>query len=188
MKRKLFTILLCGIMTLGFVGCSNDNEQNENNNNEPSQEQELGSVQKETVNDLIAKYNTEIMDSGLGTPAYDDYMMVENGNYWFALTDDIIFYVTPVECSEDKMKDIVDFSAVRIDKEKFNEETITNYAKKLIKANNNDFSDEEMDALMQEAKKLKKDKLMANNGKGIFVGIYENDEFYEYQVKRIYEK
>lgn len=30
---------------------------------------------------MIAKFNTEIMDNGLNTPAYDDYLTVEDGSY-----------------------------------------------------------------------------------------------------------
>ncbi len=127
------------------------------------------------------------MDGGLGTPAYDNGMLIENNTYWFALTDDITFYVKPVECSEDKMKDIANLSAVRIDKKKYNEEIIVNYAKKLIKANNNAFTDEEINTFIKEAQEFKQDGKMSNNGKGISVGVFETDDFYEYQVKRVYK-
>lgn len=192
MKKKILTILLCGVMVLGITGCSNpvsDSKKDLDNAKQELEEtyEKYGWVEKETVNTLIAKYNTEIMDSGMGTPAHDDYMVIENDTYWFALTDDITFYVKPVECSEDKMKDIADLSAVRIHKENFNEETIVNYAKKLIKANNNDFTDEEINTFIKEAQEFKQDGKMSNNGKGISVGIFETNDFYEYQVRRIYK-
>lgn len=44
------------------------------------------------------------MDSGLNTPASDDYMVVDNGKYWFALSDDVAFYLKPVESSGIKKK------------------------------------------------------------------------------------
>lgn len=192
MKKKILTILLCGGMVLGITGCSNPVEESKKELENAKQELEetynkYGWVEKETVNDLIAKYNTEIMDGGLGTPAYDNGMLVENNTYWFALTEDITFYVKPVECTEDKMKDIADLSAVRIDKKKFNEELIVNYAKKLIKANNNDFTNEEINNFIKEAQEFRQEGKMSNNGKGISVGIHETDDFYEYQVRRIYK-
>lgn len=192
MKKKILTILLCGGMVLGITGCSNPVEESKKELENAKQELEetynkYGWVEKETVNDLIAKYNTEIMDGGLGTPAYDNGMLVENNTYWFALTDDITFYVKPVECTEDKMKDIADLSAVRIDKKNYNEEKIINYAKKLIKANNNDFTNEEINNFIKEAQEFRQEGKMSNNGKGISVGIHETDDFYEYQVRRIYK-
>lgn len=192
MNKKILTILLCVGMILSITGCRNsvsDSKKDLENAKQELQEtyNKYGWVEKETVNDLIAKYNTEIMDGNLGTPAYDNGMLIENNTYWFALTDDITFYVKPVECSEDKMKDIASLSAVRIDKKNYNEEIIVNYAKKLVKANNNDFTDEEINTFIKEAKELKQDGKMSNNGKGISVGVFETNDFYEYQVKRIYK-
>lgn len=192
MKKKILTILLCGGMVLGITGCSNPVDEAKKDLDNAKQELEetynkYGWTEKETVNEIIAKYNTEIMDGGLGTPAYDNGMLIESNTYWFALTDDITFYIKPVECTEDKMKDIADLSAVRIDKKNYNEELIVNYAKKLIKANNNDFTDEEINTFIKEAQEFKQEGKMSNNGKGISVGIHETDDFYEYQVRRIYK-
>lgn len=192
MKKKILTILLCSIIVLGITGCNNpvDDAKKDLENAKKELEEtyeKIGWVEKETVNTLIAKYNTEIMDGGIGTPAHDDYMLVENETYWFALTEDITFYVKPVKCSEDKMKDIAELSAVRIKKKNYNEEVIENYAKKLIKANRDDFTDEEINNFIKEAKELKEDRKMSNNGKGISVGVYETNDFYEFQVKRLYK-
>lgn len=192
MKKKKLIIILCGVMVLGITGCSNPIRDSKKDLDNAKQELEetynkYGWTDKETINDLIAKYNTEIMDGGLGTPAYDNGMLIENDIYWFALTNDITFYIKPVECTKDKMKDITDLSAVRINKNNYNEEIIVDYAKKLIKANNNNFTDEEINTFIKEAQELKQDGKMSNNGKGISVGILETNDFYEYQVKRIYK-
>lgn len=192
MKKKKLIVILCGVMVLGITGCSNPIRDSKKDLDNAKQELEetynkYGWTDEETINDLIAKYNTEIMDGGLGTPAYDNGMLIENDIYWFALTNDITFYIKPVECTKDKMKDITDLSAVRIDKNNYNEEIIVDYAKKLIKANNNNFTDEEINTFIKEAQELKQDGKMSNNGKGISVGILETNDFYEYQVKRIYK-
>lgn len=186
MKKKILTCLLCGVMLLGIVGCS-DNQPKENDTNKPMKEENLGSVEQESVNTLIAKLNTEIMDNGINTPAYDDYMVIENGLYWFALTEDVSFYIKPVTCSNDKNTDIAEMSAIWINKQKYDEDTALKYAKRLIKANNLELSEMEVESLLKEAQQLKNDKLLANNGKGIYVGILESDKHYEYQVKRIYK-
>ena len=92
MKKKLFAILLCGVMALGLAGCSNPvsyskKELEDAKNDLEETYKKYGWVEKETVNTILAKFNTEIMDGGLNTPASDDYMVVDNGKYWFALTD-----------------------------------------------------------------------------------------------------
>ncbi len=43
--------------------------------------EKYGVVKKENISTMIAKFNTEIMDNGLNTPAYDDYLTVEDGSY-----------------------------------------------------------------------------------------------------------
>lgn len=147
--------------------------------------EKYGQVEKETVNILVAKFNTEIMDSGLNTPASDDYMVVEDNTYWYALTDDISYYLKPVEFSGKKENDILDMSALYLEKDGYNEETSTEYVKKLIKANNSDLTENEIDTLIKEAKKLSAKKEMSNNGKGISVGFVEVNDHYEYQVVRL---
>ena len=111
MKKKLFAILLCGVMALGLAGCSNPVSDSKKELEDAKKDLEetykkYGWVEKETVNTILAKFNTEIMDGGLNTPASDDYMVVDNGKYWFALTDDVAFYLKPVESSGNKEKDI----------------------------------------------------------------------------------
>lgn len=91
------------------------------------------------------------MDGGLNTLASDDYMVVDNGKYWFALTNDVAFY------------------------------------KLLIKANNEEITDSEIDELLKEAKEKSFAKEIANNGKGISVGISNANDHYEYQVIRLYK-
>ena len=61
------------------------------------------------------------------------------------------------------------------------------YAKHLIKANYNEATDTEIDALLEEAKaNLTTDKTVYN-GKGISVGYLDNNDYYQYQVLRFYK-
>ena len=81
MKKILFVILLCGVMALGLAGCSNlvsdsKKELEDAKNDLEETYKKYGWVEKETVNTILAKFNTEIMDGGLNTPASDDYMVV----------------------------------------------------------------------------------------------------------------
>ena len=190
MKKKLFVILLCGVMALGLAGCSNpvSNSKKEDAKNDLEETyKKYGWVEKETVNTILAKFNTEIMDGGLNTPASDDYMVVDNGKYWFALTDDVAFYLKPVESSGNKEKDILDMSAIYMDNDKYDETTAIKYTKLLIKANNEEITDSEIDELLKEAKEKSSAKETANNGKGISVGISNANDHYEYQVIRLYK-
>ena len=102
MKKKLFAILLCGVMALGLAGCRNPvsdskKELEDAKNDLEETYKKYGWVEKETVNTILAKFNTEIMDGGLNTPASDDYMVVDNGKYWFALTDDVAIKNSQIE-------------------------------------------------------------------------------------------
>jgi len=186
MKKTLLAILLCGVMVLGIAGCGKDEVENAEKNLQETQEK-YGWVEKETINTIIAKFNAEIMDGGLNTPASDDYMVIENNMYWFALTDNISYYLKPVEFSGNKENDILDMSALYFDKDKYNEDLALKYVKLLIKANNEKITDSEIENLIKEAKEKSSSKKSANNGKGISVGLLETNEHYEYQVIRLYK-
>lgn len=186
MKKTILTMLLCSVMILGITGCGKDKVEEAKKDLQETQEK-YGWVEKETVNTILAKFNTEIMDGGVNTPASDDYMVVDNGIYWFALTDDVSIYLKPIESTENKEKDILDMSAIYMDKDKYDENTAIKYTKLLIKANNAEITDSEIDTLLKEAKEKSSSKETANNGKGISVGISNANDHYEYQVIRLYK-
>lgn len=191
-KKKVMTI--CGVIfVIVFVAACfaivQFSKQDVENAQKDIQEayEKYGTVEKEIVNVLVAKLNTEIMDNGINTPASDELMVAQDSLYWYGLTDDVSIYVKPVEFSNDNKKDIAEISAIYMDKEKYNEETAIQYAKLLIKANNEELIEDEIDTLIKDAKSFSKDEKFANNGKGISVAILESDSHYEYQVKRLYK-
>ncbi len=146
-----------------------------------------GVVEKETVSTMIAKFNTEIMDGGINTPAYDDYLTIEDGSYWFGITENISYLLQPVEFTSDKDKDILAMSALYFHKENYNEEEAVKYVRCLIKSNNYDLTDKEIDDLIKEAKEKSSKKETSNNGKGISIGFLEYENSYIYQVIRLYK-
>lgn len=186
MRKTLLTILLCGVMTLGITGCGKTDLEEAKKDLEDTYEK-YGWVEKETVHIGVAKFNTEIMDSGLNTPASDDYMVVEDGLYWFGLADGISYYLKPVTFSGNKEDDILDMSALYFRKDSYNEETALKYVRNLIKANNDKITDAEIETLLKEAKEKSASKKTANNGKGISVGLIDASDHYEYQVIRLYK-
>lgn len=186
MKKIILSILLCGIMVLGITGCSK-NQVKEAEKDLQETYDKYGVVEKETISTMIAKFNTEIMDSGLNTPAYDDYMTIEDSSYWFGITENISYLLQPVEFTGDKDKDILDMSALYFHKDKYNEEEAYKYVKCLIKSNNYDLTNEEITNLIKEAKELSSTKKTANNGKGISIGFLEYENHYIYQVIRLYK-
>ena len=144
----------------------------------------FGEVEKETVELSIAKFNTQVMDNNIGDPASYDYMMEDNNLYWFALLDNVYLYVKPEEYTGNKEKDITNVMTIHYSD---NESIALNYVKALIKANNDNLTDSDIEYLMNEAKTLSKDKKNANNGKGISVGYVESEEVTEYKIIRLYK-
>ena len=146
-----------------------------------------GVVEKETVSTMIAKFNTEIMDGGINTPAYDDYLTIEDGSYWIGITENISYLLQPVEFTGDKDKDILNMSALYFHKDSYNEDEAVKYVSCLIKSNNYDLTDEEIDDLIKEAKEKSFKKEKSNNDKGISIGFLEYENNYIYQVSRLYK-
>lgn len=149
---------------------------------------EYGTISKENVATLVSKFNTEVMNNGLEYPASDEYSYDENNIYWYGLYEDIYLYFEPLEYSGDKEKDIVDMTAINFPKDSENQDMALQFAKCLIKANNSELTETEIDELIEEAKRASKDKLVANNGKGITVAFAEGETTYEYQIVRLYEE
>ena len=54
MKKNISYILLCGILVLSLTGCS------KNKNDLQESEEKYGAVEKENVEVLVAKFNTEV--------------------------------------------------------------------------------------------------------------------------------
>ena len=186
MKRKLFVILLCSVMILGLTGCGKSNVDDAKKDLKDSQEK-YGSVEKETADVLVAKFNAEVVDNSTLNPASTDYLTEYNNQYWYGLLDGVSLVVVPEKYTGDKTADIVDYMLIYVDKtSKYGNDAIT-YAKYLIKANYNEATESEIDTLLEEAKTKSTTGKTAYNGKGISVGYLDKSDYYQYQVLRFYK-
>lgn len=189
-KKK---IIIISVVTLVIVAIcfgvlyfsKQDLEKAQNDLNQTIEK--FGVVEKETVATTIAKFNTEIVDGGLNTPATEDSMVMENGLYWYALTEELSCYAKPIEFTENKDQDITELIVLYCDKEGYNEETATKYASKLLKANQPELTEQEITNLIEDAKAHSAEQTAANNGKGVSLGFLETENHYEYQVRRLYK-
>lgn len=147
--------------------------------------EKYGTVEKETVGTIIAKFNTEIMDNNMEYPASEDYSTVSNNEYWYGLYDDIYLLIVPEKYTGDKNKDITKVSAIYYEKNSQNIELALKYVKKLLKANNSNLTTAEIDNLPLRAKELSVKKENAQSKKGIALAYQENNDKVNYQVIRI---
>ena len=150
--------------------------------------EKYGIVERESVKISVAKFNTEIMDDKGWEllPVSDNSMIVHENNYWYAIYEDISLLVIPEEFTNDNSKDITKEMVLYIPKDTKYMNEAMEYVKYLIKANNETITEEDATKLMNEAEELKKEQRSANNGTGIWVGIYEDDTHIEYQISRNY--
>ena len=186
MKRKLFVILLCSVMILGLTGCGKSNVDDAKKDLKDSQEK-YGSVEKETVDVLVAKFNAEVVDNSTLNSASADYLTEYNNQYWYGLLDGVSLVVVPEKYTGDKAIDIVDYMLIYVEKNsKYSDDAVT-YAKYLIKANYNEATETETDTLLKEAITKAPTGKTAYNGKGISVGYLDKSDYYQYQVLRFYK-
>ncbi len=186
MKKTILTILMCGLILISLTGCGNATSV-EDKKDPQEIEEKYGTVEKETVDVLVAKFNTEVVDNSDLNPASIDYLTEDNNQYWYGLIEGIYLVAVPEKYTKDKATDIVDYMLIYVDKNTSYESTVISYAKYLIKANNNEITDTEVDALLNEAKNIASTGKTSNNGKGISVGYLEKDDSYQYQVLRWYK-
>ena len=186
MKKMLFTILLCGVMVLGLTGCGKSSVDDAKKDLQESQEK-YGYVEKETVDVLVAKFNTEVVDNSSLNPASTDYLIEDNNQYWYGLIEGVYLVVVPEKYTGDKAIDIVDYMLIYVEKNsKYSDDAVT-YAKYLIKANYNEVTETETDTLLKEAITKAPTGKTAYNGKGISVGYLDSNDYYQYQVLRFYK-
>ena len=186
MKKKLFIILMCGIVLFSLTGCGKSKVEEAKKDLQESQEKH-GSVEKETVDVLVAKFNTEVVDNSSLNPASTDYLTESNNQYWYGLVEGIYLVVVPEKYTGNKETEIVDYMLLYVDKTSKYESDAISYIKYLIKANNDQITDSEIDTLLEEAKTKLNSSKTANNGKGISISYAEKSEAYQYQVLRLYK-
>ena len=182
--KKIITIIL--IMVSVLTGCGKSDSDKVKDNSQVTQENH-GRVEEETVETLVAKFNTEVVDNSSLNPASTDYLTESNNEYWYGLIEGIYLVAVPKKYTGDKAADIVNYTLLYVNKTGEYESDVASYVKHLIKANNNQITDSEIDTLLKEAKTKPISGEAANNGKGISVGYTENEEKYQYQVLRLYK-
>lgn len=182
----LIMIILAIVISLGVKLYLNKDLENQRQKLQETQEK-YGWVEKETVDVLVAKFNTEIVDSSSLNPASTDYLTEDNNQYWYGLIDGIYLVVVPEKYTGDKLTEIVDYTLLYVDKTSKYESDAISYIKHLIKANNSNITDNEIDSLLQEAKVKSTSGETANNGKGISIGYIEKNDSYQFQVLRSYK-
>ena len=182
----LIMIILAIVISLGVKLYLNKDLENQRQKLQETQEK-YGWVEKETVDVLVAKFNTEIVDSSSLNPASTDYLTEDNNQYWYGLIDGIYLVVVPEKYTGDKSTEIVDYTLLYMDKTSKYESDAISYIKHLIKANNSNITDNEIDSLLQEAKVKSTSGETANNGKGISIGYIEKNDSYQFQVLRSYK-
>lgn len=182
----LIMIILAIVISLGVKLYLNKDLENQRQKLQETQEK-YGWVEKETVDVLVVKFNTEIVDSSSLNPASTDYLTEDNNQYWYGLIDGIYLVVVPEKYTGDKSTEIVDYTLLYVDKTSKYESDAISYIKHLIKANNSNITDNEIDSLLQEAKVKSTSGETANNGKGISIGYIEKNDSYQFQVLRSYK-
>ena len=179
MKKNISYILLCGILVLSLTGCS------KNKNDLQESQEKYGAVEKENVEVLVAKFNTEVKDNMTLNPASTDYLTEDNGEYWYGLIDGIYLVVVPEKYTGDKTE-IVNYTLLYVNKSSKYVSDASSYIKYLIKANNQEITEAEISTLISEVKEKVNSGKTANNGKGISLSYTESDDVYQYQVLRLY--
>ena len=152
-------------------------------------QEKYGWVEKESVDVLVAKFNTQVMDNDSSSlnPASTDYLVEENNQYWYGLIEGIYLVVIPEKYTGDKTADIVDKMLIYVQTSTKYENDVQKYVKYLIKANNEEITNSDIETLLKGAKDNASAGKTSNNGKGISVGFLQADNHYEYQVIRLFK-
>lgn len=84
-------------------------------------------------------------------------------------------------------RQIVNYTLLYVEKNSKYESDAISYIKYLIKANNSEISEIEIEALLNDVKTKTNSGKTANNGKGISISYTEKEDAYQYLVLRLYK-
>ena len=112
MKKMLLSILLCLGIFLGITGCGTETVDEDRQ----TETQDYGSVERETVEVLVAKFNSQVVDNSTLNPASDDYLTTDENAYWYGLITGVYLIVYPMEFTGDLSSDIVDYMVLYVEK------------------------------------------------------------------------
>ena len=119
-------------MDFGISGCGQSKIEDAKKDLQESYEK-YGSVKKETVDVLVAKFNAEVGNHSSQNVASTDYLTRENNQYWYGLLEGVSLVVVPEKYTGDQATDIVDYMLIFVNKtSKYNDEALT-YKKNLLK-------------------------------------------------------
>ena len=120
-------------------------------------QEKYGWVEKESVDVLVAKFNTQVMDNDSSSlnPASTDYLTESNNEYWYGLIEGVYLVVVPEKYTGDKTTETVNYTLLYVDKTSKYESDAISYIKYLIKANNSQITDSEIDTLLEDTRQKK---------------------------------
>ena len=108
MRKIISVILIFGVMALSLTGCGKSDLEDAEKDLQEAQEK-YGWVEKETVDTLVARFNTQVVDNSSLNPASDDYLTERDNQYWYGLIEGIYLEVVPEEYTGDKTSEIVNY-------------------------------------------------------------------------------
>lgn len=189
-SRKWLTVcsIVIVISILGYFGVKYCLDKNLEREKQELQDiiDKYGVLEKESIEVTVAKFNSQIEDNSDLNHAMDKYLTIDNEQYWYGLYEGVYCFAIPLKFTGDITKDITKTINIYYDKSSNYKEEVMKYIRFLIKANNDKITEKQVDELISEAQKLSSENKTANNGKGLNLGIFENNEHIEYQITRIY--
>jgi len=150
--------------------------------------EKYGTVEEETVENIVDKFNREVLTKENLNVASNDYLTKEEDNtYWYELEEGLYLMVEPMEYKGDKKEEKTAYMILYVDNTFTDYERENEYSKCLVKANNSEFSDREVLELLMDSLELASENKCANNGKGISVCHLTQEDHREIQIKRLYK-
>lgn len=192
MKKKVFLVIITCVVIIVCYAIGyfvTDFILNKISEKQQAKIDSIVYLDEESVKTSVAKFNTQIMDNGLEVPVYDENLSPQNNIYYYPLYEDIVFYVQPVEYTGNVDNDISYNVGIFYPIDSKYEEKAKEYTNQLIKANNNNITDEEAFNIIKEAEELAATDKVVDKNNGLFVRFFNGDNgFKEYLIARIYKE
>jgi len=146
-------------------------------------------IEKETVEKTIEKFNNLILDNGMKSYISKDNCLIKNNVYYYTIYEDISLYIIPIEYTKNQLEDITYDMGIYYPKNSQYEGNAKLYIKHLIKINNPDLSNEQIEKLIDEVIIQSKKNNSINKNTGITVRYFGNSDskYKEFVIRRNYQ-
>lgn len=123
-----------------------------------------------------------------GIPSVRRFFTISDEKYYYGMYEDIAYMIMPVDFTSEMDKDIAETCAIYFPENSENREMGKQYFASLIKANAPEYTNEDIEEIIQTAEEKQDDMNIVDGEKSLSFMTFLSEDYRYYTITRIYEQ